>query len=163
MPQREYPSAPLVGVGAVIVDDQGRVLLIQRGTEPRKGLWSIPGGLVELGEGLPEAVQREVLEETGLHIRPEAVVEVVDRIYPVDGPKGKRIRYHYVLVDYWCSLAPGQTSDNAIPSSDAADLCWITPAGWNEIDGVNPYALEPVTIQIIEKGWQMAKMAGVHG
>ena len=67
--QREFPSAPLVGVGAVIVE-AGRVLLVRRGTEPLKGHWSLPGGLVELGEGLLNAVVREVREETGLIVEP---------------------------------------------------------------------------------------------
>ena len=79
--QREFPANPLVGIGAVVVDDHGRVLLIKRGTEPMQGHWSLPGGLLELGETLRDGVKREVFEETGLFVEPEAIVEVVDRIY----------------------------------------------------------------------------------
>jgi 8-oxo-dGTP diphosphatase len=154
LPQREFPLSPLVGVGAVIVDDLGRVLLVQRGTEPRKGHWSIPGGLIELGESLLEGVQREITEETGLHIQPRAIVEVVDRIY-CEHP-GAPVRYHYVIIDYWCSVLSGE----ATPASDAADLLWASPADWRD---ANPYALEAITIAVIEKGWQMAREAGAHG
>ncbi len=78
--QREFPLAPLVGVGAVIVDE-GRVLLVRRGTEPLKGHWSLPGGLLELGEGLLDAVVREVREETGLIVEPLELIELLDRIH----------------------------------------------------------------------------------
>ena len=95
MLQREFPASPLVGVGAVIVH-QDRVLLIQRGTEPARGVWSIPGGLIEVGEMLHEAVVREVREETGLEVEPVELVELLDRIFREDN----RIRYHYVIADY---------------------------------------------------------------
>ncbi len=146
MTQREFPSCPLVGVGAVVVDDLGRVLLIQRGNEPRKGHWSIPGGLVELGETLTAAVEREVAEEAGLQVRTEAMVEVLDRIYF----KADRVRYHYVLIDYWCSVVAG----TAAAGTDAADVAWAGRVEWTES---NPYSLEEFTIAVIEKGWQMAQ------
>jgi len=151
MTQREYPTAPLVGVGAVIVDGEGRVLLVQRGTEPRKGHWSIPGGLVELGESLIEAVRREALEETGLVIEPVELIEVVDRIFT----ENSQIRYHYVIVDYCCRMVSGV----AQAASDAAAIHWATPEEW-QIS--NPHHLEPLTIQVIEKGWQQARSAGIH-
>ena len=151
MAQREFPANPLVGVGAVIVDDRGRVLLIQRGTEPLKGHWSIPGGLLDLGETLVDGVKREVVEETGLSVKPEAIVEVVDRIHHQEGKENLPtvIRYHYVIVDYWCSILQGE----AKPSSDAADLTWATRDEWME---TNKYGLEAITVRVIEKGWQMA-------
>ena len=148
MVQREYPAHPLVGVGGIVFDAQGRVLLVQRGNEPRKGHWSIPGGLLELGETLLEGLQREIAEETGLTVQPQAIVEVVDRIYREES----RIRYHYVIVDYWCTVIGG----NAQPGSDAADLRWASPAEWRDS---NPYNLELLTVQVIEKAWQMATAA----
>src|SRR5258707_14379209 len=77
---REYPERPIVGVGGVIIDD-GRALLIRRGSEPLLGEWSIPGGALELGETLEEGVARELLEETGLEVRVLELIEVFDRIY----------------------------------------------------------------------------------
>jgi len=156
--QREFPANPLVGVGAVIVDDRERVLLIQRGTEPMKGRWSIPGGLLDLGETLVDGVKREVAEETGLSVRPETIVEVVDRIHKQESAENtpSAIRYHYVIVDYWCSVLQGE----ARPSSDAADIAWATRDEWME---TNKYGLEAITVQVIEKGWQMACRAGAHG
>lgn len=160
MTQREFPAHPLVGVGAVIVDDQGRVLLVQRKNEPAEGHWTLPGGLLELGEPLMEGVKREILEETGLFVQPEAIVEVVDRIYIESGAQEleqvaqvPRIRYHYVVVDYWCRLLGGEI----MASSDAAQVAWVSRAEWKD---TNFYSLESVTVQVIEKGWQMAHEAG---
>jgi 8-oxo-dGTP diphosphatase len=153
--QREFPSAPLVGVGAVIVNPRGQVLIIQRGTEPRKGHWSIPGGLVDLGETLLDGVRREAQEETGLIVEPQAIVEVVDRIYKDSGADPERIRYHYVIVDYWCTVVSGEVE----AASDASAVAWISPEQWR---GKNPYSLESITAQVIEKGWKMAQAAGTY-
>jgi ADP-ribose pyrophosphatase YjhB (NUDIX family) len=142
--QREFPSAPLVGVGAVIVHEE-RVLLVQRGTEPMKGRWSIPGGLVELGETLADGVRREVLEETGLVVEPVALVELLDRIHRED----TRIRYHYVIADYLCRVTGGQ----AAAGSDAAAVRWANRAEWIQPGELN---LDPLTARIIEAGWQQA-------
>ncbi|HEX3438189.1 MAG TPA: NUDIX domain-containing protein, partial [Pseudacidobacterium sp.] len=92
--RREYPKAPIVGVGAIILQEN-KVLLIQRGKEPLKGEWSIPGGALELGETLRQGIQREVREETGLEVEPVQIVEVLDRIAHDD--RGA-VRFHYVLV-----------------------------------------------------------------
>lgn len=153
MIRREFPASPLVGVGAVVVNDDRDVLLIRRGTEPRKGEWSIPGGLIELGESLIEGIKREVSEETGLFVTPEAIVDVIDRIYRVSDDKFSQVRYHYVVVDYWCRVIGGEL----IPSSDASEVAWVSRAEW--IDR-NVYSLETITVQVIEKGWQMAQEAG---
>jgi 8-oxo-dGTP diphosphatase len=150
--QREFPTNPLLGVGAVVVDDLGRVLLVQRGTEPMKGHWSLPGGLLELGETLVEGVKREVFEETGLFVQPEAIVEVVDRIYRDSDVKESPVRYHYVVVDYWCRVIGGILK----PSSDASEVAWVGRAEWKD---TNFYSLELTTVQVIEKGWQMAREA----
>jgi 8-oxo-dGTP diphosphatase len=152
--RREFPACPLVGVGAVVVDYLGRVLLVRRAREPRKGEWSIPGGLLELGETLTQGVQREIAEETGLFVTPQAIVEVVDRIYKVSGAKDAQVRYHYVVVDYWCCVSGGDLK----PSSDADEVAWVSRAEWTD---TNVYSLETITVQVIEKGWQMAQEAGL--
>ncbi len=94
--KREYPDSPVVGVGAVIIKD-GKVLIVKRGKEPGYGRWSIPGGAVHLGEKLAPAVEREVLEETGLVVESGEVVEVYEPL--IRDEKG-RVRYHYVLIDF---------------------------------------------------------------
>lgn len=116
--KRDYPDRPIVGVGAVIVE-RGRALLVRRGTEPLKGEWSIPGGVVELGETLREAAAREAKEETGLEVEPGDVLEVVDRI--MRDPESK-VQYHYVLVDFLCRRLAGEAQAGA----DASELRWIT-------------------------------------
>jgi ADP-ribose pyrophosphatase YjhB (NUDIX family) len=100
---REYPERPLVGVGGVVIVD-GRALLIRRASEPLRGEWSIPGGMLELGESLEEGVARELLEETGLQVRVGELIEVFDRIvYANDEPRSDdgpaKPRYHYVIAD----------------------------------------------------------------
>ena len=95
---REYPAHPVVGVGAVVVRD-GKALIIKRAHEPRKGEWSLPGGLLELGESLQDAARREIKEETGLDIDVGPVIETFDRVHRDD--QGK-IRYHFVIVDFVC-------------------------------------------------------------
>ena len=152
MPQREFPTHPMVGVGGIVIDARGYILLVKRGNEPRKGHWSIPGGLLELGESLLEGVKREILEETGLTVEPKGIVEVVDRLYKEDG----RVRYHYVIVDYWCTVLAGE----AQPASDAADLQWANPSEWRD---ANPFELEPIALEVLEKAWQMARLAGIIG
>jgi 8-oxo-dGTP diphosphatase len=114
---REYPAHPRVGVGAVILHE-GRVLLVRRGGAPSAGRWSLPGGLVELGETTVEAVQREIAEECGVAIRVAGVAGVLDRVVR-DGDG--RVRYHYVLVDY---LAYPE-SDAVRAGSDAAECRWV--------------------------------------
>jgi len=143
--QREYPETPLVGVGAVVVDE-GRVLLIRRGTEPLKGHWSLPGGLLEVGESLTDGVIREVREETGLIVEPVALVELLDRIHREAG----RVRYHYVIADYLCCVVGGQLQ----AASDADAVRWVERAEWNSHGAL---VLDPVTGRVIELGWQRAR------
>jgi ADP-ribose pyrophosphatase YjhB (NUDIX family) len=134
MMQREFPEAPLVGVGAVVVDE-GRVLLVRRGTEPMKGHWSLPGGLLEVGESLAAGVIREVREETGLTVEPVELIELLDRIHR----EGERVRYHYVIADYLCRVV-----DGALQASCALRL-------------------DPVTVRVIEAGWQRARTLQAKG
>lgn len=116
---REFPDHPIVGVGGVVIH-RGRALLIRRGQEPLKGEWSIPGGVVELGEELAEGVRRELKEETGLEVEPVEIIGVFDRIMR-GGTDGARVRYHFVIVDYACRLKRGRLA----PSSDVSDARWV--------------------------------------
>jgi 8-oxo-dGTP diphosphatase len=123
---REYPSAPMVGVGAVIIKE-ARVLLVQRGNEPSRGRWSIPGGVVELGETLRQAVEREVREESGLEVQAQDVLSTFDLIQrDLQG----RIQYHYVLID----LRARYVSGKATPSSDALDVRWVEQTQLDQMD-----------------------------
>ena len=115
---REYPDNPLVGVGAVIVEEK-RVLLIRRGTAPLLGEWSLPGGVLECGETLRDAVVREAREETGLVVETSEMLGVYERLIRDD--EG-RVRYHYVLIDFLCRPVGGDLK----AGSDAVDVRWFT-------------------------------------
>jgi 8-oxo-dGTP diphosphatase len=124
-PKREYPEQPLVGVGGVVID-RGRALLIRRGGPPLEGQWSIPGGMLELGETLEQGVMRELAEETGLDVKVIEIIEVFERIFPAppkaDGTPGdaSRPQYHFVILDYLCDLRGGTLS----AGSDALEFAW---------------------------------------
>ena len=122
--RREFPEHPLVGVGGVVVHE-GRVLLIRRGREPLKGEWSIPGGMLELGEELKDGVRRELLEETGLEVEPLEHLITFERIareaHPRDPDGEPRVRYHFVIIDYACRWLGGTLA----PASDVVDARWV--------------------------------------
>lgn len=143
--RREYPEAPIAGVGAVIIDG-AKVLLVRRGNPPLQGEWSLPGGALEVGETLEAGIVREVKEETGLEVKPLAVVEVFDRIHR----EGERVRYHYVLVDFLCRVEGG----TLCCATDAADARWIHR---QELNSHSIWKLEPFTVAVIEKAFRMAK------
>ena len=153
---REYPDRPVVGVGGVVVDD-GRALLIRRGSEPLRGQWSIPGGMLELGESLQAGVARELREETGLEVRVLDLIEVFDRIYvqePVDGrPVDGRPRYHYVIVDYLCERISGE----ARAGSD------VTDAVFAREDELEQYHLTETATRVLRKAFAMASERGKTG
>ncbi len=115
--KRDYPELPIIGVGAVIVD-RNRVLLVRRATEPLKGEWSVPGGMLELGEKLRDGVRREVSEETGLQVEPGDVLDVFDSIFQ---DEQGRTQYHYVLIDYLCRVVSGE----AKAGSDVSEVRWV--------------------------------------
>ncbi len=129
-----------MAVGAVVVR-AGDVLLVRRGRPPGRGLWSIPGGAVRLGEPLEAALRRELREETGLEVRPEAVVKVVERILP----EGGRIRYHYVIVDYACTVAGGELR----AASDAEEARWVP------CQDLEAWGLTGETREVLCAGWRM--------
>ncbi len=139
---REYPDRPLVGVGAIIIE-RDRVVLVKRGHAPLLGEWSIPGGVLEVGETLREAVVREAKEETGLVVTPGELLGVYDRLIR-DGEG--RARYHYVLIDFLCR----QVSGGLLAADDAADVQWFTQ---EELKGVS---LAPETLDVILKGFEKA-------
>ncbi len=140
--KREYPDRPLVGVGAVIVQD-GRVVVVKRASEPLKGRWSVPGGMLELGEKLREATAREVLEETGLQVEVGEVVDVFDAIY-VD-PAGLT-QYHYVLIDFLCRPIGGELQ----AGSDVSEARWAVEAELESLE------VTENTMKVVRKGLSMA-------
>ena len=129
-----------------MIVENGRVLLVQRGREPLKGHWTLPGGLLEVGESLTEGVVREVREETGLEVEPVELVELVDRIHR----ENERVRYHYVIADYLCRVTGGALR----AADDAADVRWTERAEWNSHSVL---AIDPLTVRVIEQGWQRAQ------
>jgi len=135
--RRLYPDKPMVGVG-VLIQDGDRYLLIKRAAEPDAGLWSVPGGMVELGERAKEAAEREALEETGLEVEIVEVLGVVDKIVEGDG---NRIKFHFVIVDYLANPVGGSLE----ASSDALDAKWVKPADFRE------YEMSPTLVVLLER------------
>lgn len=140
---REFPTRPIVGVGAVVIDGD-RVLLVRRVNEPLKDEWSLPGGAVELGETLAAAIAREVREETGLEVEVGPIVDVLDRLR-ID-PDG-RPRFHYVLIDFICRPKGGVLASG----SDAADVAWAT------LSELTDYAVADSAVTVIVKAIDRVK------
>jgi ADP-ribose pyrophosphatase YjhB (NUDIX family) len=137
---RRYPRRPLLGVGALIFD-RDRILMVERGGEPLKGWWSIPGGLVETGELLDDAICREVREETGLEVRPVRMLQLFERI--MRDPQGAA-EYHYVLVDYICRVRGG-----ALCAGDD-----VSRAEWVRRPSLQQLKITEGTLAVIEKGFR---------
>ena len=131
-----------------------RVALIRRGKPPLEGRWTIPGGTVELGEGLEQALVREMLEETGLRVRPLKLLTVFDRILR----ENQRVRYHYVIVDYWCEVLGGELR----AGSDAAAAAWVAPDELERYDLPSP-ARELVSRALtLSRGGSQGSSSGVE-
>jgi len=145
---QEYPERPVVGIGGVVIED-GRALLIRRGSEPLRGQWSIPGGSLEIGESLQTGVARELLEETGLEVRVLDLIEVFDRIYiqPGDGGGGtpQRPKFHYVIVDYLCERISGE----ARAGSDVTDVAFARE------DELENFHLTEIATRVLRKAFAM--------
>jgi ADP-ribose pyrophosphatase YjhB (NUDIX family) len=138
--KRRYPDQPLVGVGAVIFRGE-EVLLVRRGQEPAQGDWSLPGGLVELGETLIAALHREIAEETGLRVRIFGIAAVLERLFPDAAGK---FAYHYVLIDYLCEYLEGELK----PGSD------ITAARFVALADLDRFELPQFTLKVIRRVWE---------
>jgi len=141
--KREYPDRPIVGVGGVVVRN-GCVVLVRRANPPRIGEWSIPGGMLELGETLRDGVAREIEEETGLKVKSEEVLDVFDSIViDADG----KTQYHYVLVDYLCSVIGGELR----AASDVSEAQWAT------LEEALSLVNREITVGVIRKGLSTAR------
>ncbi len=144
--KRHYPDQPLVGVGAVVWRGD-EVLLVRRGQEPAKDSWSLPGGLVELGESMIAAIHRELAEETGITVRLLGIAAVLERIFP--DPED-RIAYHYVLVDFLCDYLEGELR----AGSDS------TAARFVPIEEISGFELPSGTAEVIRRAWQQKRQGG---
>jgi 8-oxo-dGTP diphosphatase len=142
MIKRAYPDTPLVGVGAIIIE-RGHVLLVKRGHAPLAGEWSIPGGVLEVGETLRQAAIREAHEETGLIVEPGVLLGVYDRLLRDDN---QRTLYHYVLIDFLCRRQDGEVH----AAGDAQEVRWFTP------EEVTALRLPDDTAEVIRLGFEKA-------
>ena len=138
---RRYPRRPIVGIGALIFR-RGKILLVERGKEPLKGYWSLPGGALETGERLKDGLRREVMEETGLIVEPGEVFEIFERIMP---DKKGRAEYHYVLLDYICEVKGGKLA----AASDCSDATWVSRKKLKD------YLLTEGTLGVIERAFDL--------
>ncbi|MHB1936256.1 MAG: NUDIX hydrolase [Acidobacteriaceae bacterium] len=165
--QREYPVSPIVGVGAVVLDSDC-VLLVRRAKAPLEGEWSLPGGAVDLGETLEEAIIREVAEETGLTVSPLQVLKTFDHI---DRDGDGRVRYHYVLVDFLCCVEP-RNGERALPEGDERQVgelvlqpgSDVSDARWALVEGLRAsreFRLTERALEVIAAGWSEAQRGGL--
>jgi len=137
MSHRLYPGRPIVGVGVLIKED-GRYLLVKRAAEPDAGLWSIPGGLIEVGEKAADAAAREALEETGLSVEIMNMLDVVDKIVRDDDGN---VRYHFIIIDFHARPLSGEMR----PMDDALDAAWAASEDFTK------YELTPTLVELLKR------------
>lgn len=145
---RRYPPRPVLGVGALIFDHD-RILLIERGKEPLKGEWSLPGGAVETGERIEDALAREMLEETGLEVTPTRIAAVFERIMP---DAENLPEYHYLLIDFFCEVRGG----SLCAGDDCSKAAWFA---WEEVERLPMTAGTLEVIRAARSGATMATIA----
>jgi len=148
--QREYPAAPLVGTAVAVFNAAGEVFLVQRGKPPNVGQWGLPGGLIDVGERLVDGARREVLEEGGVLVE---VCDLVGVFEPIIRDEDERVRYHYVVVDYWGRYLSGQVR----PDDDAADARWVA------MDGLDNLAMYGESRRVVRRAWAMWRQATPGG
>jgi ADP-ribose pyrophosphatase YjhB (NUDIX family) len=147
MSGRRYPDRPVVGVGAVVLTVDARVVLVRRAQPPREGEWSLPGGVLEIGEPLTVGVAREVREETGLDVDVGPLIDTFEHVsHDADG----RVQYHYVVLDYLCRVRGGV----ARASTDVSDVALADPRD------LTSYDLRPETLAVVLKAYRLAGLAG---
>jgi mutator protein MutT len=134
---RTYPHFPIVGVGAIVTKDN-KILLVKRAHEPGLGQWTLPGGVVELGESLEEAVQREVLEECGIKVEIKDFAGIVERVIRDEAGK---IKYHYIIIDYKASYLKGELC----AGSDVEEASWLS------LDQIEDYPLTQGLKEFLKK------------
>ena len=140
---RRFPERPVASVGAVVIGPDG-ILLVKRGQPPLAGEWSLPGGAIETGETMIEAVRREVREETGVDVEVGPLLDAFDRIHhDADG----RVEFHYLLVDFLCTPVGG----DVCCGSDAAAASWV------RVDALPQYGLSPLALGVIAKGLELVR------
>jgi 8-oxo-dGTP diphosphatase len=140
---RRYPDRPLLGVGALVFRLEGeemQILLVERGKEPLKGFWSLPGGLLEVGEKLEDGLRRELREETGIEVGPLSMFEIFERIMPdAEG----RTEYHYVLIDYVCRVSGGTLQ----AASDVSAVAWVSR------ERLSQFRITEGTLAVVQRGF----------
>ncbi|HEV2287916.1 MAG TPA: NUDIX hydrolase [Candidatus Acidoferrales bacterium] len=148
--EREYPEHPVIAVGGVVIADS-RALLIRRGQAPLEGRWSIPGGILELGETISEGIARELLEETGIEAKPTELLEVYEKVFR---DASGRAQYHFVILDYLCEFRGG----TAQPGGDVTAVAWASEAELSQ------YELTDAATRVIQKAFAATRVrTKAHG
>jgi len=140
--EREYPQRPIIAVGGVVIHG-GRVLLIRRGQPPLEGRWSIPGGILEIGETIASAIERELKEETSVSVRVMGLLEIYEKVLR---DSDNRAQYHFVILDYICEFVEG-TPDAA---GDVTDAEWVSEADLEKLQ------LTSAALRVVKKAFALA-------